>query len=472
MTATPPFGDSDDPTLDAALSPAPPSSAGEARRGGGLYFFASVSAQASALVRYVILARLLGPEQLGLAATLVVTAAFFDLISDLGADRFLIQDSQGDSPSVQNLVQLAYVGRGLLIAASLILAAVPVSHFFRAPQLARGLAFLALSPAILGFLHLDIRRVQRRHDFRPEATSLIAAEGASLIVTSLAAWLTRDFTAILYGLITRALVMVLVSHIRAERPYALGWAREHVARLAGFSSPLMLNGLMLYLGSQGDRALVGRQLGVGALGRYSAVLLLIYYPSAMLVRYMHAIYMPLAASGRDDPVRRHQVRETLAGQTTLLAMAMSAGFAVVTPPIVTILYGAKFTETALIVGLIGILQSTRFLINWPATISLSMGRSRTVLAGSVVRLLVFPGALIGYRLFGGLTGVVGGFAAGEMIAVIIAVALVNRDTGDEPLRGFGRFAMFIATSGLIKELLSRTHFARPTRGAEGCAAPR
>ena len=444
MTSAPTLGPFEDPVTEAFDAPAK-----IPRRGGRAFFVASIVAQVSALVRYVILARLLGPEQLGLAATLVVTGAFFDMISDTGADRFLIQDRDGDTVTVQRLVQTAYIGRGFAIAAGLIIAAVPVSQFFHAPALAVGLAVLSLSPLISGFLHLDVTRAQRRHDFRSEAACLMASETAGLIVTITAAWLTRNFTAILYGLIARSLVMVLVSHLRAERPYGLGWSREHGPRLARFAAPLMLSGLMLFIGSQGDRALIGHQLGVKALGRYSAVLLLVYYPSALVLRYMHVMYMPTVAAGRDHPAHRHRVSEMLGGQTQLLALAMMVGFAVVAPPMVTILYGAKFTEAALTVGLIGILQTTRFLIMWPTTVALGMGNSRTVLISNATRLLVFPGAVIGYRSLGGLPGVIVGFTIGEMISVAVALALVNRGTGDNLLRGFDRFAVFIGTAAAV-----------------------
>ena len=38
------------------------------------------------------MARLLGPEQIGLAALLILTSSFFESVSDNGSDRFLIQD--------------------------------------------------------------------------------------------------------------------------------------------------------------------------------------------------------------------------------------------------------------------------------------------------------------------------------------------------------------------------------------------
>ena len=430
---------------DATISEEAPS----ARRGAGLFFAASGLSQVAALLRYVALARLLGPEQLGLAATLVVTGAFFDMISDTGSDRFLIQDRDGDTSAVQKLVHLVYVGRGLLIAFLLVALANPVAAFYKAPRLADGLMILAVSPLILGFLHLDIRRWQRRQDFRGEAICMMTSEAAGLMATVTAAWITHDFTAILYGLITRSVVMVLVSHLQAERRYVLGYVREHAPRLRRFSAPLILTGLMLFIGSQGDRPIVARTLGFKALGLYSAVLLLVYYPAAVLMNYIHVLYVPMIAARRDDSAGRNDVSDRLGGQTLLLALAMSAGFAVVAPLAVPFLYGARYAEAPVIIALIGILQTTRFLIVWPTTVALGLGRSRTVLASNTARLLAFPGAFAGVWLVGGLPGLVAGFTLGELASIIVALILLNRNTERPFWTGFDRFAAFIVGSAVI-----------------------
>jgi len=430
-------------------SPAREGSAASERRGGGLYFVATLISQASALVRYVVLARLLGPEQLGVAATLVVTASFFDLISDTGSDRFLIQDRHGDDPGVQKLAHLVFAGRGVAVALALAAFAIPVAHFYKTPALAGGLAVLALSPLILGFEHLDYRRLQRAHDFRPEALCMIWAECVCLLVTTVAAVVTRSFEAVLVGLITRALVLVLVTHIVAKRPYRIGWEPTHARQLSQFALPLMLNGLMLFVVSQGDRVIVGRALGVKELGYYSAAMLLVYYPSVLLARYIHAIYIPLIAAQRDSEQRRRQVIDDLGGQTIILTIAMTLGFALVAPSIIPILFGRRFQQEALLVALIGILQMARFIFNWPSTASLAMGRSATVLASNLAHFLAFASAIAGFKLIGGLQGVVAGFIVGELICAVVALVLLNRDGGQPLMRGLGRLAEFAAACGVV-----------------------
>jgi O-antigen/teichoic acid export membrane protein len=432
----------------STAQPASPSAVGR-RRGSLLYFVSALISQGCALLRYVVLARLLGPEQLGIAATLVVTASFFDMISDVGSDRFLIQDRDGGAAHIQKLVQMVAVGRGTMVALGLVIFAIPIAYFYNTPELAKGLAILAFSPLIAGFMHFDNRRAQRDHDFRFEATSVICAELAGLTATLVGAWLTHHYTAILFGVLTRTSVAVLSSHILSRRRYALGWDKEHAPRLARFGAPLMLNGLMLFVVSQGDRVIVGHELGVKALGYYSAIMLLIYYPAGLLVRYLVAINIPLIAAQRDHPAERQKVIDSMGGQTLLLAIGMAAGFAVVAPPIVPLLFGARFSQAPLLIGLIGCLQTARFMLTWPTTVALATGRTGTVLLSNLAHSFAFAGAFIGMALLGGMPGLVGGFLAGEMLATALAMVLVNRNNGRAPMDRFDRLGACLATYGLV-----------------------
>ena len=445
LTAGLPDEDGSEPAPD----PAPQH--GEVQRPGGanLYFFSSIVAQGVALLRYVVMAHLLGPTQLGLVTTLVVTAAFFDLVGDTGGDRFIVQDRHGGDPEVQKLVQTTYVLRGLGTALLLIAVSVPVSMVYRQPTLVTGLCFLGLSPLVGGFVHMDTRRTQRWMDFRPEAICSIVGEVAGLAAVLIAAWTTRSYTAIIFGLVTRALFTVVTSHVLSKRRYVLGWSRAHALRMAAFSGPLLLNGFMLFIGSQMDRVVVGNQLGVTNLGLYSAVLLLVYFPSALLVRSIYALFIPQAAAARDDLADLRQVSQRLGGLNVGLAICMAAGFAVVAPLLVPILYGERFRQTSLLIGLIGILQTTRFLITWPTAIALGMGRSRSVLATNTTRLCVVPGAFIGLKLIGGLEGVLVGFICGELASVIVSLVLLNRILRTHAFSGFDRLGLFILVGATI-----------------------
>lgn len=426
-----------------AADPKPP------RRGTKALLMASAVAQICALARYMVLARMLGPEQLGLAALLILTSQFFESVTDSGSDRFLVQDRAGDDPALLRLTHLVSLVRGLLIAAGLILFAGPIASLSGAPQLAGDIMVLAIAPLIMGLVHWDYRRQQRDSDFRGEGRIVLIAEIASLAATVAAVLWVRDYTAILYGLIARSLATVLISYAVARRPYRLGYDAERAPRLARFAWPLMVNGLLIFIGGQGDRLFISNRLGVAELGHYSAVILLILYPSAMIMRFMTTMYLPRLSVRDNDPHAWQRAQDGLASQALLIALGMQFGFVVIAPAAVPFLFGPQFSVSLIALAAIAMLQSARFIRMWPVTAAMGAGRSHIVMVNNAVRMAAFPAAVGGLMLVDGIEGIIGGFILAEWAAFLTGLVMVNRTLGQSALHGGRRFLHFLTGSTLL-----------------------
>ncbi len=413
------------------------------RKGGKAYFAASLVAQGSALARYVILARLLGEEQLGLAAMLILTAQFFDSISDTGSDRFIVQDAAGDTPMMQKVVQSALAARGLLIAIALAASSGLLAGLYKQPDLRWALVAVGLAPLIGGLVNLDLRRVQRQSDFRPESLAILVSESVSLVATSVAALITRDHTAVIYGLVLRAAALVAVSHLTAKRSYAWGFGRAEARAFSVFAAPLFLNGFFLFLGSQGDRVMIGSALGPAQLGQYSAVLLLILYPTSVASRFLIGIHLPNLSASRLEPAALEDARQRLGSQTLILSATLVIGFTLAAPIFVPLLYGARFGQPLQIIALIAVLQSTRFMRFWPTTVAVGSGNSVIVLLNNIARMVGLPLALLAFNQFQSLEAVIAGFIVGEFVALAAALLLLKR-AGDVQLREFRRTGYYLA----------------------------
>lgn len=419
------------------------------RQGGRAYFAANMVSQAAALIRYVILARLLGPEQLGIAALLILTAQFFESISDTGSDRFLVQDADGDQPKMQGLVQLVLAGRGMLIALALALSAGLFARLYNMPDLTLALVALGIAPLIGGLVHLDLRRVQRISDFRPESLAIMVSEAASLAATAVAAWMTRDHTAVIYGLVVRAVCLVIVSHLVAKRPYRWSFTRDYGAKFSAFALPLAANGVLLFFGSQGDRVVIGSTLGAEALGKYSAVLLLAYYPASMVGRFLSGLHLPQIAQARVNPEQFQDARWRLASQFALLGGAIVAGFAIAGPLMTPVLYGASFQQPWHIFALLGVLQAARFLRLWPTALAVGTGRSGIVMQNNIARISALPIALAAAQFSASLEAIMLGFIFGELLALFVALGLLARSKAVDMLKECGRVALFLALAAAV-----------------------
>lgn len=413
-------------------------------QGAKILFAGVMFAQVCALVRYVLLTRILGPEELGYAAILILTSQFLDLITEGGIAQYLVLSSRGDRPETQATVQMVNMVRGWIMAAAMFLLSGVIAGYFHAPRLKVGIELMAVAPLILGFLHFDARRMQRARIFGPEGYMQIASESLNLIVTlALAIWL-QSFVAVAFGMAARSLGMVVVSHLVAQRRFRLGLSRDDLGPLQRFSGPLIANGALLFVSTQGDRLLVSDRLGVTALGIYSAILLLIYYPSGVLHKFMQSMHLPRVAQSRHDLTAFNLSVDRLSRQTLMLAVLMMAGFAVTVPLVVPILYGPAFRQGADIIALIGVMQSIRLLHVWPSTVALGIERSKQVLLANILRMSAFPLALLAMTFMGRLPGLVIGFAIGEFLAVILSIVIANRSMGRSQAGDLIRLGLFAA----------------------------
>lgn len=398
------------------------------RTGMKVFFAGTMTAQACALLRYVVLARILGPDQLGLAAILILTSQFLDLLTEGGITYYLIQSKDGDELRVQSMIQLVNILRCSFMSATLLVIAQPVADFYGRPELVHGVRMLSIAPFLLGFMHYDVRRLQRYNRFAPEGWMLMFSEALSLAGSAAAAFILRDSTAVAYGLAARSLVIVIVSHVVAERRYSVSFVRESWQSLSKFSWPLVINGVLLFVCMQGDRLFIGKQLGARELGHYAAILLLIYYPTGILTRLINSMHMPNIAQAREDTALLNNRVDLLAGHYLLLGISMLIGFAALMPFMVPLLYGREFAQSVYIIAMIGFLQIARFLRGWPTAFALATGRSDQVLTNNIVRLIAFPLALAGQIVLTGLDGILIGFTVGEILAFAMATFMVDRSS--------------------------------------------
>jgi O-antigen/teichoic acid export membrane protein len=401
----------------------------EPAQGGGrkAYLSALTVAQIAALGRSVVLARMLGPEQMGLAAIIVVTAQFFDSITDTGTDRFLIQDRYGDTPEAVQLVHLVALLKGALIALLLIIFAESIARFTGAPAAAGALAALAIVPFLNGFVNYQYRIAQRHHQFGPEAKIMFFGECSGLVGTAVAAFVVHNFTAVLYGLAVRALARVIVSQSLGS-VYRPRYASEPWQRLWKFSAPLLANGFLIFLATQSDRILISRYLGLADLGRYTVVLLLGWYPSSTIALFLGSVYLPLIAGARDDPRGMRFTANQLESAAMLLAVMLAVGFAFVVPTLLPLLFGSKFAAGPEVITLLGLVTSWRMMKCAPTTVAIAIGRTNIMLVNNLLRLSGIACAVAGVYLVGGIVGIAGGLIAGEIIANVAASLMVSRAT--------------------------------------------
>jgi len=230
-----------------------------------LILFGNAAASLLLLARNLVVARLIPVEDYGIASTFAISLAVIEMISALGLQQQIVQARDGDDPDFQAALQGFQLLRGILSGAALFLLAGPLADFMNVPEAAWAYRVMALVPVLNATVHFDIHRLNRRMVFAP----MLLSNGLPALITLLAVWPLStwfgDYRVLLYAIGGQFVLMSLVSHLMAERPWRLRLDRAVMGRALQFGWPLLVNNILLFGVFNGDRVIVGRELGMAEL---------------------------------------------------------------------------------------------------------------------------------------------------------------------------------------------------------------
>ena len=406
-------------------------------KGGLTVGLSQAVVQACSFIRNVIVARLISPQNYGIAATFAMTFYLLEMISNLGMETLLIQAEDGNEPRFEQTAHLMLVLRGLINAAFIFVLAGPISTLFGVPQARWAFRCLALTPLLKSWNHLDTFRFQREMRFGPTVT----VDVSSSIFMTLAAlpicWWRRDYSAMLCLLILQAASSMVMAHFVAERRYAWAWDARYARRFFTFGWPLLINGLLMYGIFQGDRFVIGAahrlfarsSLTLTDLGVYSVAFGLTMAPTMLVANVSSTLFLPYLSSVqkvRGQFERRYHAFSQL---ITFVAATISIPFIVTGGWLVILIYGHKYGAAAAFIGWLGAMWALRIVRVAPTLAAMALGDTRNSMVSNIARSVALLGVVSVAATGGGLSSIaVCGFA-GEVLALAVCVGRLQREHG-------------------------------------------
>jgi len=320
--------------------------AGRALRALGWNFLGAVARVAATVVSQIALARLLGPEPLGLFAYALLTVTLAGVVVDMGLQAALVQ-----APSLDEATTATALGRLLLAAtvatgAIFLLADAMAVHFFAAPDAApvlRGMAptLLVGAPlAVATALHtreLDLKSIQLARLASYLLGYLVVGVGAAL--AGLGVWAL----VLAWHVQTVAACLALVAH--APRRLRPGPPLRPLP-MTRFGAVVMSTNILNWSIDSAPQAAVGRWLGAAALGQYSVARNLVKAPADHLVRTLQAVLFPVASRAQDDDAGLRRTYLTVLAGVGALSFPAFTFVAVTAHPLVQVVLGPDWAVAA------------------------------------------------------------------------------------------------------------------------------
>ena len=261
-----------------------------------------IGGQVATLIVYFALAALLPPRDFGLVGMAGAWLAVLNTFCETGFGAALIQRDQvrGEHLSSTFAVNLAM---GAVLTLLGIVLSYPAARFFSTPDLQPVMAVLSLAFLMRAFGLTQVALAQRELRFRALALRDVSANvlggsaGLALALAGYGVWSLVGMT-----LVNGLVATVMVWRLGRWRPRLSEISRGAVAELWPYSSRILGFNLFKAFAQNVDRMIIGRLLGVHALGVYSFASRSVIYPVTTFVGALGAYLFPsdrAAAVGRD-----------------------------------------------------------------------------------------------------------------------------------------------------------------------------
>lgn len=382
-----------------------------------------------AFVRMMILARILGPFELGFASTLAATYAAIEQMTDTAIFRFVLaspRERYKDALAAAHAIALI---RGALVCAILIAVSYPLACGMVSCEAWPSFAWLVPVAFIKSFEHFEVRVGEREYRYAPQLIASLASHGCGLIVLVAVGFEWGTHYAFIGYLVVQGVVYVAATHLLSRTPYRVAPRSPLIRDALRYSLPLVANGMGQAIMSQGDRLFVGATLGLEELGLYAVTILVAVVPISGLFR----IIGPLQFAGLHNATGPENFEARLrlfARGVPILAAFYALGLIVLVKAVMPLLFGARFVISNEAVALLGMLVMFRIAKTEPATsLLLIKHETRKLALVSQAPMAGLALAILFARLHPSLVSVLGGLVCGEIITLVLMLTTARAHLG-------------------------------------------
>jgi teichuronic acid exporter len=315
------------------------------------------ASQALNWVAWVIVARLLSPEDYGLVGMAAIYLGLITLLSEFGLGTAVLAVRELRTEQLNQLNGLAVLlGLASLLASCVV--AIPLGRFFHAPQLPLVVVAMSATFVIASFKTVPFALLQR--DLRFKELALIDVAQAIILAISMIGLAAAGFR--YWTLVCGAVLGALVSTgaVLRLRHLAFAWPRPQALRgVIALSVHVLTSRVCWYASANADFLMAGRILGKAALGFYNVGWTLASIPVDRMAALIGQVTPPIfSAVQTDHPAMRRYLLRITEG-LALVTFPTSLGLALVAPDFVPVVLGAKWEPTILPLQLLAAYAAVR-----------------------------------------------------------------------------------------------------------------
>lgn len=329
------------------------------------------------LLKFAVLARLLAPEEFGLMVIVLIVIGFSQAFSDMGISSAIIYRQDITHVQLSSLYWLNIMS-GITLAGIVIGLSPVIATFFEQPDL-QVLTMVTAPVFIFTAISQQFRILcQKEMQF---ATIALVTVFAELVATGAAIYFAlqdHGVWALVYSmLIASALTSFAFLVIGVRRHHKPSWVYRHRELNGIYSFGLYQMGerSLNYFSANIDKILIGKMVGMNAVGFYNMAWQLIIFPLSRINPIVNMVAFPAYAKLQLEPERRELYYTASVKLLSLITLPLLVFLFFYTTEIVFLVFGAGWEPTAILVQILAMVGIGKVLGNPGGALILSLGRA-------------------------------------------------------------------------------------------------
>jgi O-antigen/teichoic acid export membrane protein len=313
-------------------------------------------------VTFIVLSRLLVPEQFGLVALATTFTDFVEIFLDMGLSAAIIQRTDLDREHLDTAFWIGILTSGLLTTAGIATAGI-VATLYKEPKLAPVLSWLAVGFVLSALSSTQTAILQRDLAFKSLAARSLIATIVSGVISVGMAFAGFGVWSLVALELTRGVAGAIVLWTASDWRPGFHVSRKHYKELFGFGVSVLGNNVLKVVITRSDDFLIGFFLGPTLLGYYTIGYKLLLVIIRLVNGITNAVAFPAFSRLQEKPERMRLAFYKVTQYTSLLAFPIFIGMATLAPEIVLAVFGDKWAPSIPVMQVlasIGILQSVLF----------------------------------------------------------------------------------------------------------------
>lgn len=328
------------------------------------------------LIQLAILARFLEPSDFGLMALVMVVIGFSQAFLDMGISNAIIHKQEITHEQLSTLYWINILAGFVLFVLIVVLASF-VSEFYNEPELTELIHIVGLTFIIQPFGQQFMILWKKELRFNEIAKIDVVNKSISLIVSVSFAYNGYGVYSLVFGTLAGVVsqtIQYMYIGLKEHKPSFIFQVSE-IKEYLSFGLYQMGEKIINYFNSQIDIIIVGKLLGMEALGVYTIAKQLIMRPAQIINPIISKVMFPAMAKIQNDTIKLKNIYLKTINYLSSIIFPIYMFLFIMAPEIVVILFGEKWIDIVPIVQILSIYGALRSIGNPIGSLLLAKGKA-------------------------------------------------------------------------------------------------